>query len=339
MNTPCYDESVIKTAKSLAPGIVLICSLGILAFLLHSLPIIGVFSSLILSIVLGMAWRNLIGLNAAFGAGVKFGLKTVLRVAVAFIGLQLSFAQIAEVGIRGFFTVAATLLATFLFTAFLGKLMGIDRKLTQLIGAGTSICGASAIIGVNAVTRGSDEDVAYSVGAVTLFGTISMFVYPLLARPLHLAPNAFGVWAGSSIHEVAQVVAASFQDGKVSGQIGTISKLSRVMLLAPVVVVLGVIDARRPESGKFDIRRVSIPWFVLGFVALVGLNSAFHIPAALKADVGVTDQLLLAASMAAMGLEADFKKLYKMGYKPLALGAAAWIFITFFSLVLVRTLY
>jgi uncharacterized integral membrane protein (TIGR00698 family) len=195
------------------------------------------------------------------------------------------------------------------------------------------------VLGVNAVTQGSDEDVAYSVGTVTLFGTAAMFIYPLLAKPLHLSPDSFGLWAGSSIHEVAQVVAAAFQDGKASGQVATISKLSRVMLLAPVVLALGVMGARKPGSSKFDIRKVTIPWFVLGFVALVLANSLNIVPSVWKANFAVADQFLLAAAMAAMGLETHFDKLRAMGLKPLVLGASAWAFIALISLTLVRWLY
>jgi len=323
---------------NLAPGLLLIAMIGATSFWLHTLPVFGVLSTLILAIVLGMTIRNSIGLSVHFQPGVTFGLKRILRIAVAALGLQLSFAQVQQVGALGFAVVSLTVLATFLFTSWFGWILGIDRKLAQLIAAGTSICGASAILAVNVVTAGTDEDVAYSVGTVTIFGTASMFLYPFAAHPLHLAPNGFGLWAGSSIHEVAQVIAAAFQDGKVSGQIATISKLSRVMLLAPVVLILGAIGARKPGSGTFDFRRVTVPWFVLGFIVLVGVNSVGMIPVVWKTFIASGDQLLLAVSMAAMGLETHLKKLKNMGIKPLMLGAAAWIFITFFSLFLVMKL-
>ena len=339
MNTAERRNSFMATMRATLPGVGLIAAIGAVAFWLHRLPVIGVLSALILSIVLGMAFRNTIGLSARYQAGVTFGLKRVLRFAIALLGLQLSFLQIAQVGLRGFFVVVATLVVTFLFTSWLGRRMGIDRKLTQLIAAGTSICGASAVIAVNVVTQGSDEDVAYSVGTVTLFGTVSMFAYPALVHLLRLTPAAFGLWAGASIHEVAQVVAASFQDGLVSGQVGTISKLSRVMLLAPVVLALGAISAGSQTSGRFDPRRVTIPWFVLGFVAMVGVSSLGVISLQWKTSIASVDQFLLCAAMAAMGLETHFEKLRAMGPKPMALGAAAWIFIAVVSLALIHYVY
>ncbi len=137
-----------------------------------------------------------------------------------------------------------TLLATFTFTTWMGHWLGVEPKLAQLIAAGTSICGASAVIATNTVTKAHDEDVAYAVACVTVFGSIAMFVYPLLPGLLHLDPHAFGLWSGASIHEIAQVVAAAFQDGQQAGQFGTIAKLSRVMMLAPVVIGLGVMATR-----------------------------------------------------------------------------------------------
>src|SRR5260370_28141732 len=117
-----------------------------------------------------------------------------------------------------------TLLATFAFTIWMGKLLGVEAKLAQLMAAGTSICGASAVIATNTVTNADDEDVAYAVACVTVFGSIAMFVYPLLPSLLHLDPYAFGLWSGASIHEIAQVVAASFQDGQRAGEFATIAK-------------------------------------------------------------------------------------------------------------------
>jgi uncharacterized integral membrane protein (TIGR00698 family) len=326
---------------ALAPGVAFISIVALVAFWMHTLPGIKVLSALILSILIGMVYRNTVGVTEALQPGVSFGLKKILRAAIVLLGLQLSFLQIAQVGARGFAVVALTLFATFTFTKWLGGRLGIDRKLTELIAAGTSICGASAVIAVNVVTDGSDEDVAYSVGTVTLFGTASMFLYPALVHVLRLSPAQFGLWAGASIHEVAQVVAAAFQDGQASGQIGTISKLSRVMLLAPVVLVLGIHGATRTSNGGggFDMRKVTIPWFVLGFVAMVGVNSLNVIPVHLKPILTLIDQFLLCAALASMGLETRFDKLKKLGAKPMLLAAVAWIFIAMVSLTLIHALY
>ena len=321
-------------------GVILTSAVAGAAAWLHSLPIIGAFSALILAIVLGMIVRNTVGVPAAARPGVSFALKRVLRLAIVLLGLQLSFTQVGQVGGRGVAVVAATLVATFCFTTWLGRKLGVDRKLTQLIAAGTSICGASAVIATNVVTEGADEDVAYAVACVTVFGSFSMFLYPLLPHLLGLTPIAFGLWTGASIHEVAQVIAAAFQDGQVSGQFATISKLTRVMLLAPTVLILGVLAARgKSEGGKFDVKKAPIPWFVLGFVAMIGFNTLNILPSHVKEMMIAANQFLLAVSLAAMGLETSVKKLKEKGAKPLLLGAGAWLFISAFSYGLIRLLY
>jgi uncharacterized integral membrane protein (TIGR00698 family) len=326
-------------AHGIWPGLFLTTTIAVAAFALREAPGVATFSPMILAIVIGMAFHNIVGTPRRAKDGVTFSLRRILRFAIILLGFQLTAQQIAEVGPTGFAIIVATLVATFAFTTWLGHVIGVDRKLTQLIAAGTSICGASAVIATNTVTKGHDEDVAYAVACVTIFGSIAMFTYPLFPAILHLDPHAFGLWTGASIHEIAQVVAASFQDGQASGEYGTIAKLSRVMLLAPVVITLGLIAARRPArhpqpagvSGK-----APMPWFLVGFIALVALNSLVAVPVEAKHVIVPVTTFLLSVSLAAMGLETDIFKLKAKGLRPLMLGAASSLFIAGFSLALIK---
>ncbi len=198
---------------AIVPGLLLTATIAATGFALHALPGVGTFSPMILAIVMGIAFHNLVGTPARAKPGVTFSLRRILRFAIILLGLQLTAQQVVEVGPKGLGVIVLTLVATFVFTKWFGKLLGVDRKLAELIAAGTSICGASAVIATNTVTNAHDEDVAYAVACVTVFGSIAMFGYPLLPGVLHLSPHAFGLWAGASIHEIAQVVAATFQDG------------------------------------------------------------------------------------------------------------------------------
>jgi uncharacterized integral membrane protein (TIGR00698 family) len=324
---------------ALIPGLLLTAAIAVLSITLRQLPGIGAFSPMILAIVIGMAFHNLVGTPRRAHAGVKFTLRRVLRFAIILLGLQLTFTQVAAVGLSGLTIIAVSLGATFLFTKWLGRRLGVERKLAELIAAGTSICGASAIVATNTVTDGSDEDVAYAVACVTLFGSIAMFGYPLLPGLLRLSPHAFGLWSGASIHEIAQVLAAAYQDGTSAGQFAAIAKLSRVMLLAPVVILLGLwAERRRLKHAHGHVRsaRAPMPWFVLGFIALIGLNSLVTVSAGLKTDIAALASFLLAMALAAMGLEADIRKLHAKGLRPLLLGLAAFLFIAVLSLTLVR---
>ncbi len=327
----------IRRTVSLLPGLLMSAIVATAAYGLRGLPGMTAFSPLILAILIGTAFHNLVGTPAIAKAGVAFSMRRVLRFGIILLGFQLTVSQIIEVGHRGFLIIAATLTATFLFTVWMGRLLGVERKLAQLIAAGTSICGASAVIATNTVTNGDDEDVAYAVACVTIFGSVAMFAYPLLPTLLHLDPHAYGLWSGASIHEIAQVVAASFQYGKTAGDFGTIAKLSRVMLLAPVVIVLGWMASRNVTSrARTSSARPPMPWFLLGFVAVVGLNSLITIPADGRAEIAAVTTFLLSIALAAMGLETDIRKLAARGFRPALLGALAFLFIAGFSLTLIK---
>jgi uncharacterized integral membrane protein (TIGR00698 family) len=307
---------------------------------MHSLPGLGIFSPLILAIFSGMAFQNVIGTPPRAQAGIAFSMRRILRLGIILLGLQLTAAQVLAVGVSGIAIIVATLIATFTVTKGLGRLLRVEPKLTELIAAGTSICGASAIIATNTVTRAEDEDVAYAVACVTVFGSAAMFLYPLLGGALALSSHDYGLWTGASIHEIAQVVAAAYQRGSESGEFGTVAKLTRVMMLAPMILTLGWVAARksaRKSNATEDGPRSAIPmpWFVLGFLALVGLNSLVTVTPVLHGAIVQVTNFLLAMALAAMGLAADFRKLKAKGAKPLLLAALAWIFIAGFSLALV----
>ena len=345
--------------RAILPGLVLTVGIAVAALTLHRLPGLATVSPMILAIIIGMGVHNVVGTPQRARPGIVFALRRILRFAIVLLGLQLTAAQVAAVGATGLAVIAATLIATFVFTVRLGRALGVDRKLAELIAAGTSICGASAVIATNTVTEAHDEDVAYAVACVTVFGSIAMVAYPLLPEILGLTSHAYGLWAGASIHEIAQVVAAAYQDGQQAGDFATVAKLSRVLMLAPVVLSLGLLVRRRARrtgsesAGSEKVRgekvrgekvggekvgagpRVPVPWFVIGFVVLVGVNSVVAIPDAVAAGIAATTSFLLATALAAMGLETDIGKLRAKGLRPLLLGLAAFLFVATFSLTLV----
>ncbi|MEH6489640.1 MAG: YeiH family protein [Hyphomonas oceanitis] len=331
-------KTAASTAPSILPGLLLAMLIAAAAFALRMLPGVHVLSPLILAILLGMGFHNLIGTPASAKAGVKFSLKRVLRAGIVLLGLQLTLSQVVAVGGTGVLVIVVTLVSTFAFTVWLGRMLKVDARLTELIAAGTSICGASAVIAANTVTRARDEDVAYAVACVTVFGSLSMVLYPVLGGLMDLGPHAFGLWAGASIHEVAQVVAAAYQRGTEAGEFGTIAKLTRVMMLAPMVLGLGMLAARRLKASGGEASRTAppLPWFVFGFIAMVGVASLGVVPHAVLQPVSTATQFLLAIALAAMGLETDVRKLAAEGFRPALVGAGGWIFITLVSLVLIR---
>src|ERR1700751_2470811 len=293
-------RSDLRSALAPLPGIALTAAIAVAAFLARSIPGIATFSPMILAILIGIAFHNVVGPPLAARPGIVFSLRRLLRAAIVLRGFQLRLTQIDSGGTTGLVIVVTPLTATFVFIVAAGRVLGVDPKLTELIAAGTSICGASAIVAANTVTEVQDEDVAYAVACVTIFGSVGMFVYPLLFRVLHLDAQAYGLWTGSSIHEIAQVVAAAFQNGQRAGEVGTTVKLARVALLAPVVFALRLKARLVADSAATKSARPSLPWFVLGFIAVVCINSAIDIPADIKKMIVTLTTFLLSVALAAM---------------------------------------
>jgi uncharacterized integral membrane protein (TIGR00698 family) len=285
-------------------------------------------SPAILAAVIGLFLAHAVKLPGRAEAGIAFSSRSLLRWAVALLGIQVSFGQIVAIGWTGFVIVAAGLAVSFVTIRAVGRWLGVAPKLAELIAAGTSICGASAVAGVNAVTGAEDEDVAYAVAMVTLFGTAAMLLYPLADHLLLLDARRYGLWAGASIHEVAQVVGATAQVGPAATQSGAIAKLTRVLMLAPLVMTLRF-GRRKAEAGNTG---AGVPLFVIGFLALVVINSLIALPHELTALAGQVSGFLLAMALGAMGLKTHINGLKAKGWAPLALGAFGAVFISLFTL-------
>ncbi|NMM45636.1 YeiH family putative sulfate export transporter [Rhodospirillaceae bacterium KN72] len=323
------------TIRNLLPGLAaagLLAGVGIAVRDWCGSPMV---SPMVVAMVLGIAVRNSIGVPTALKPGLAISLRPILRLGIVLLGFRLTLDQIGAVGLAGGGVIVATLCATFLFTKALGRVLGVDARLAELIAAGTSVCGASAVLATNTVTRGSDEDVAYAIACVTVFGSVSMLLFPFLAGPLGLSAHDFGLWAGASIHEVAQVVGAGFAQGDTAGEFATIAKLSRVVLLAPLVLSLGFVARRRGGNAGTAPPK---PWFVFGFVLVVALNSAMAIPTEALSVLNGVSGLMLTMALGAMGLETDIGKLRQEGLRPLILGAVAWVFVSGTALVMIRSI-
>lgn len=321
---------------SLVPGLLLAAAIATASLVLRSLPVLGMLSPIILAMMIGM------GVRAAFGAmplarpGLSFAARWLLRLAIVLLGFQVTLTQMAQLGAGGIAIICASTFATFAFTIWIGRLVGIDASLARLLAAGTSICGASAILAANNVVRARDEDAAYAIGCITLFGTVAIFLYPVLAVVAGLDARIYGLWAGASIHEIAQVVAATFQLGQNAGEYGTMSKLVRVALLVPVLALLSatVWDRLSPQAAGPAQRQ--IPFFALGFLAVVVANSTFEMSADAREWLSRITTFLFAMSLGAMGMELRLRHIASRGLRPLAVAALATVFIAVFSLTALK---
>ena len=221
----------------------------------------------------------------------------------------------------------------------MGQKLKISRNLSLLIASGTSICGASAIAAVSSVTTSeNDEDIPFAVGVVTIFGTLFMMIYPLCFKIFHINTLMYSLWAGTSIHEVAQVVAAGFAASNQAGISATVVKLTRVLLIIPVTIILGIRETKRNSQTdeKFKLTDIVIPWFVIMFLGVVIINSMGIVPPNLAKLLINVDNYLMAAAMVGLGLETSIAGMKKVGLKPIYLGAISSVFISVLSLGIIN---
>jgi len=336
----------MKEIKNYMPGLIFTTIIALVSFQIQSIDVIKEMhlSSLIIAILLGVIINNVFKIPRVFEPGIHFALKKILRLAIILLGFRLSFSQVASIGGKGLILVIIVSSFTMFFAKWLGQSLGLNKNLALLIGTGTSICGASAIAAVAPVIEGESDnikdDIAFAIGTVTLFGTIAMFLYPMIFKFFHLSPLLYAVWTGSSIHEVAQVVAAGFAAGNQAGQFATLVKLTRVLLIIPLVIILGIRQIKKGKNrSKLNFTKITIPWFVFGFLATVIINSLSVIPEKIVSGLVSFDSFLLTIAMAGMGLETSFDKIKKVGIKPFYVGFAIWIFIGSFAFIIARLLF
>ncbi|WP_370206951.1 YeiH family protein [Pararhodobacter marinus] len=315
-----------KSLLPLAPGLALVAGVTALTFALRLLPGLQALSPVIVAILLGMALANLRAPSDAAQPGIAFAGKGLMRGAVALLGAQITLGDLGAFGIGGGVAILTAVALTLPASHAIGRRLGVAPDLSLLIATGSAVCGASAIAGANGVIRARVEVVSYAVATITLWGTLGLFAIPLAAGVLGLTPVQAGLWAGLSLHEVAQAVGAGFAGGEVSGQAALAMKLGRVLMLAGVIAVLarshGAV-ARGPAGEKGP----GVPGFLWVFIALVLLNSAGLLPQPLRETTALITPVLLSAALAGLGLTTRFDRLRALGLAPLAQGGAAFALI------------
>lgn len=284
-------------------------------------------SPLIIAIVLGIAVTNTVRLPQSTAPGITLAAKKLLRLGIVFLGLQLVLSDIAALGVPMLLVIVCIVAGGIFGTLLLGRLLKMRPTQVLLIACGFSICGAAAVAGVEGVTDSEEEDVVTAVALVVIFGTLMIFGLPLAASLLGLSPEVSGMWAGGSIHEIAQVVAAGGVIGGGALTIAVVVKLARVLMLAPVAAVLSVRQRRsgRVEAGQK--RPPIVPLFILGFLAMVLLRSFADLPGAVIAAGSFAQTALLSAAMFGLGCGVKIRSLMQVGARPFILAAASTVLV------------
>ncbi|RKP51793.1 YeiH family protein [Pararobbsia silviterrae] len=301
-------------------------------------------SPLIIGIAAGVLYGNAVreAMPESWAAGVNFAARRLLRIAVAFYGLRISFQEIATVGVQGFAVSASIVVVTLVAGTWIGtRVFKLDREEALLTAAGSAICGAAAVLAFESTLQSKPHKSAIAVGTVVLFGTLSMFLYPALIRIgfVHLDTIGTGLFFGGTIHEVAQVVGAASAVSPEATHIATIVKMTRVLMLVPVLLVLTVWLARRDavqRTASHDgthapadavKRTIAVPWFALGFLALVGVNSLHLLPDAAVHTLNTLDTFALTMAMTALGIETRFAQIRQAGPRALFFGLSLYVWL------------
>ena len=319
--------------KKYLPGVLL--SFGIAAvsiFLGGLLPLIG---SSVLAIVFGIVLNNSMKLPAMFQEGLSYSGKKLLQYSIIFLGFSMSIGQVSETGISSLRISLITILIAFLAAYLAGRFFKMNRVLTILIGFGTAICGGSAIAAASPILEADEEEIALSISTIFFFNILAVFIFPFLGHLLQMSDAFFGTWAGTAINDTSSVVAAGYTYSSSAGDLATIVKLSRALMIVPACLIFAAYRyiKSKQSAQKTNLKQI-FPWFIAWFVLASLISSLGFLPAAVIPYTKFISQWLMAMALAAIGAKVSFKQFKQAGAAPLLTGAFAWFCVAVSSLII-----
>ena len=316
---------IIKKVWGIIPGLAISILIAVVAKTIESRLPIHIVGASVIALFIGMIinhfWRP-----DFLKAGIKFASKKVLKFAIILLGASLSVGVILSVGKLSLMVMVFTLLTCFGGGFFIGKALKLNWKLSNLISAGTGICGGSAIAAIAPVIDAEDSDIAYAMSATFLFDMAMIILFPIMGGALGLSDMAYGLWAGTAVNDTSSVVAAGYAFSEGAGDFATMVKLTRTLSIIPTVLVFSFVSLRlkRKEISDASYQKVNIlrlfPWFILGFLALAAVNSMGMIPANVSSVAKDISKFLMVTALAAIGLNTSFKDMKKSGINPMIHG-------------------
>ena len=318
-------KTEILNAAKLLPGFILALCIAGFAKAVESVLPVHVIGASVIALFTGMIinsfWRP-----AWAVPGLKFTSKKILKFAIILLGASLSVNVIVSVGKLSLTVMFFTLLTCFGGGYFIGKMLKLNWKLSNLISAGTGICGGSAIAAIAPVIDAEDKDIAYAMSATFLFDMAMIVLFPIMGRALGLSDEAYGLWAGTAVNDTSSVVAAGYAFSEGGGDFATMVKLTRTLSIIPTVLVFAFINVRLARKKHLDATGKKIdfrglfPWFILGFLALAAINSTGIIPAEISGMAKGASKFLMVSALAAIGLGTSFQDMKKAGLNPMLHG-------------------
>ena len=314
------------------PGIAASVVIALLSVWLESLLPIHLIGSAVIAMFIGMTVNRFVGKSKTLASGTKFTSKKILKFAIILLGLSLNITTILEVGKMSLIVMIFTLLTCFGGGYFIGRALGLNWKLSNLISAGTGICGGSAIAAIAPTIEADDNDVAYAMSATFLFDMAMIVLFPIMGRALGMSDQAFGIWAGTAVNDTSSVVATGYAFSEAAGDFATMVKLTRTLSIIPTVITFAFIQLRlkrkealaNNENGgelkaNFSIAKI-FPWFILGFLAMSIVASIFPIPSAVVGIAKKLSKFLMVCALSAIGLNTSFTDMKRSGIRPMLHG-------------------
>jgi uncharacterized integral membrane protein (TIGR00698 family) len=320
--------TLIQARARLSRGLIVVALISAVATPIGwFFPVLGApVAAVLIAAVVGNAVRH----TDRWQAGASFTGRRLLAASIVLLGANLSLQDVGRIGLHSLPVLLVSLTAAFVVSAVAGRWLGVRGDVRTLIGAGTGICGASAIAAVSGVVRVAQADVAYALGTIFAFNVIAVLTFPALGHLFGLNQHHFGLWAGTAVNDTSSVVAASTVYGSSAVQYATVVKLTRTLAIVPVCAVLGRRGRREPSDG-----RIPVPAFILGFLVASALDTVGAVPAAWHGPIRTGSTVLITAALAGVGLGVRWVTVRQAGVRPLLLGGLVWIGVAATSLALI----
>jgi uncharacterized integral membrane protein (TIGR00698 family) len=314
--------------RGLALGLVWTSSVALVAWLLAQVvPLLG---APVLAILVGLTVSLVRRPPAGAAAGIAFSSTILLQVAIVLLGSGLGLGQLVRVGGRSLPVMLGTLAVALAGAAAFGRLLAVSPRLRTLIGVGTGICGASAIVAVSGIVEATETEIAYAISTIFVFNLVAVVLFPPLGRLFHLSQHGFGLWAGTAVNDTSSVVAAAYAFGHAAGSQAVVVKLTRTTLIVPIALTLSAVRSRGPERRT----RPLLPRFLVLFVLASALMTAGLIPSQAHRPLSDAALALITTALAGVGLASDVGRMRKTGIRPVVLGAVLWVTVASTSLLL-----
>jgi uncharacterized integral membrane protein (TIGR00698 family) len=324
-----------NVSLNLTKGCLLTLAIALVAKLLAGFPFFSIMGQLVLAILLGMVWRSSIGVRKEYSNGISFSNKKLLRLGIILLGMRLNLADIYHAGSKVFLLAVINIIFTLIVVYSLSRWFGVEKKLGILTACGTAICGAAAVVAIAAQIKASEQDTAIGAATVAVLGTIFTLTYTFLKPILGLSTHGYGIFTGGTLHEIAHVIAAAAPGGSDAVDLAVIVKLTRVALLVPVAFIAGFFVQKNSDRQSHSISNLPVPWFILGFIAVSGINTLGIISASTAQQIVTIAYLLIGMAMAGLGLNVDLMAFKKFGIKSFLAGLVGSIMLSILGYILV----